>query len=73
MKARLTGEELKLQRKEISSLSRLLLEENMKLHNQIQANIDSAELSTGLSSDTKKLINKMRKLLDTLEEKDKAE
>jgi len=70
MKARLTGEELKLQRKEINSLSRLLLEENMKLHNQIQAEIDSDELSTGLSSDTKKLINKMRKLLDTLEEKD---
>ena len=70
MKARLTGEELQLQRKEINSLSRILLEENMKLHNQIQAEIDSDELSTGLSSDTKKSINKMRKLLDTLEEKD---
>jgi len=70
MKARLTGEELQLKRKEINSLSRLLLEENMKLHNQIQTEIDSDELSTGLSSDTKKLMNKMRKLLDTLEGKD---
>jgi uncharacterized protein YoxC len=72
MKARLTGEELKLKRKEINSLSRLLLEENMKLHNQIQANIDNDELSTGLSSDTKKLINKMRKLLDLLEKKSES-
>jgi len=72
MKVRLLGEELKLRRREINSLSRLLLEENVKLHNQIQANIDNDELSTGLSSETKKFITEMRKLLDTLEKKDKV-
>ena len=72
MKVKLMGEELKAKRREINSLSRLLLEENIKLHNQIQANIDSDELSIGLSSDTKKLINEMKKLLDLLEKKDKV-
>ncbi|MCL1912209.1 MAG: hypothetical protein FWG13_08385 [Leptospirales bacterium] len=71
IKARLSGEELKLRRKEITSLSRLLLEENVKLHNQIQENIDNDELYAELSPDAKKLIDEIRKLLDLLEKKNK--
>jgi len=72
IKTRLSGEELKERRREINFLSRLLLEENVKLHNQIQSNMDDDELSAELSPETKKLIHEIRKLLDLLEKKDKG-
>lgn len=69
LRARSRGHELKFMRREINSLSRLLLEKNVELHNQIQTNMDEDETSAGINSETKKHINEIKKLLELLEKK----
>lgn len=67
-----TGRSLSEKRRQIGSLSRLLLAKNVELHNAILDNLENKS-STGLSSETKKNIKEIEKLVRALKKQGKTD
>lgn len=69
--ARFTKQDIQIKRGEIRLLLRQFLEKSTELHNNIQENMDNDTASLGLSAITSREISEIKKILDSIEKKNR--